>query len=458
MHKSEPIHRFIVTRITGGPPHSSRYAPGMSEGFAGFCHDEVEGVPVLWRPDRRFKTFRFMLNARLPLDERAAARSILPSLLLQGTERDADRPALVRRMESLYGAAVMPSSGKMGESHLLRFTLDSIAGAHAPDAPDLMGDGLAMLADILARPRLVNGGFPADVFAREQTQSAHAARAVFNDKMAYAAQESMSHACAGEPMAIPAHGGVEAIEAMRPEDPEIARRDFLGRGELWALAMGALPENGGLDRVARFLSELPSRKSDVVGDPVEPVERPRRADVDRADVQQSKLVLVFRLPWTTDSHTWVARLLFVSMLGGGPHSRLFRGVREELSLAYYAQAVLDRYKGLLVVHVGLDESASERVEQEVLREIGELRAGRFDQAELDTARAGLLSSLAAIDDSIGDCLEFTSRQWVLGQDRTPPQQAELYQAAEPAAIAASMDGLWLDHCYLLAPNGERSET
>ena len=412
---------------------------------------------MLWRPDPRFKTFRFMLNARRPLDARASARSLLPALLLQGTDRDPDRPALVRRMESLYGAAVLPSTGKLGESHLLRFTLDSISGAHAPGAPDLLGRGLELLADILARPRLEAGGFPVEVFERERTQAAHAARAVFNDKMAYAAEQSISRACAGEPMAIPAHGGLESIEALRCEDPEAARLDFLGNGEMWALAMGGLPEEGVRDGMARFLSELPDRVAEPCPRRVEPLQGVGRHDVERFDVQQSKLVLLFRLPWTDDATTWAARAMFVNMLGGGPHSRLFRGVREELSLAYYAQAVLDRYKGILAVHVGLDESAAERVEEEVSREIGELQARRFDQAEFDTARAGLLSTLAATSDSVTDCLEFTSRQWLFRQDRTPTQQAELYSSLTFDQVAASMEGVWLDHCYLLAPTSEGGE-
>ena len=87
----------------------------------------------------------------------------------------------------------------------------------------------------------------------------------------------------------------------------------------------------------------------------------------------------------------------------------------------------------------------------MLRQIDELQAGRFEASELDIARAGLLSSLTAIEDSIGECMEFISRQWLLGQDRTPAQQAELYANIQPDEVAQSVEGIWLDHYYLLAP-------
>lgn len=425
----------------------------MVEAFAGFHATEIEGVPVLWLPDRRFKTFRFALQARRPMDRRAAARSLLPGLLLQGTRRDPDRPALARRMERLFGAVVVPSTGKEGECHVLRFSLDSIAPDHAPGHPDLLGDGLELLADLLARPRLENGAFPEEVFVRERTQATHAARALFNDKAAWATQQALAHACAGEPMAIPEHGGVEAIESLRADEPEKARQDFLAHGEMLALAHGALPEESLLERIGKFLRELPTRSPEPIPASRHPEHRTRGATVERATVQQSKLVLVFRLP-AADSATWAGRVLFASLLGGGPHSRLFREVREKHSLAYYAHATLERFKGLLLVQVGLDQSAAARVEEEVLRQVDELRAGTITTDELETARAGVLSALASVSDGIGERMEFTARQWLLGQDRSPEQQQELYVHTTAAQVAQAAEGLWLDHSYLLAPDDE----
>jgi hypothetical protein len=49
-------------------------------------------------------------------------------------------------------------------------------------------------------------------------------------------------------------------------------------------------------------------------------------------------------------------------------------------------------------------------------------------------------------------MEFISRQWLLGQDRTPAQQAALYASIQPGEVAQSVEGIWLDHCYLLAPS------
>ena len=424
----------------------------MTDAFAGFRRTDVAGIPVLWLPDTRFKTFRVTLSARRPLGETAAARSILPGLLMQGTVNYPNRPALARRMESLYGAAVAPGTGKVGETHTLRFSVDCVAEEFLPGRPDQLADSLDFLTEYLAHPKLEGDGFPADTFERERRQAANDARAVFDDRGSYAAERALALACDGEPMAIPEHGGVAAIEAMDRTAPEQARQDFLSRGKLLVVGMGALPEDGVfLDRIGTFLGNLPAREP---GDlPVVQTQEvvSRRASVERVDLQQSKMVLTFRVPMTDDSPTWMARALFASMLGGGPHSRLFREVREKRSLAYYAQAALDRHKGLLVVHIGLDEVAAKAVEDETLRQIDELAAGRFTAEELDTARAGILSTITALQDGIRSQMRFVEDQWTLGLDRTPQDLLDGYLAVTADQVAASTAGLKLDYSYLLAP-------
>ncbi|MEZ5965805.1 MAG: insulinase family protein [Planctomycetota bacterium] len=419
------------------------------QAFAGFHRAAVGSVPVLWRHDARFKTFRLALLLRRPLDGRAAARALLPDLLLQGTARDPSRSALMRRMESLYGGFAVPAVSKHGETHVLQATADSVAGQFLPDGPDQMRACLALLADILHRPRLDGAGFPADVFAREQKNQANAVRAEFDDKATYARRQALALACEGEPMAIPEHGGLPAILVLKREDPERARQDFLVRGQALLMAMGALPDDL-LDTVAGWLADLPAPAPEPVPDAVVVPPRPRRATLERADIQQSKLVMVFRFPPASRT-AWPARRLFANLLGGGPHARLFKEVREKRSLAYSIAAGVDHHKGLLTIAAGLDETAADTVEALVHAEIANLQAGRFAATELQTAKAGIVSGLTAVDDSIAARLTFTFERWLEGVDREPAAQAQVYAEVAAPAVAAAGAGLWLDHVYLLAP-------
>jgi predicted Zn-dependent peptidase len=445
------MFRRIVNE-RGGPLDGAAERGGIVEGetFAGFRVATVAGRTLLWLRDDRFKTFRIVLSLRRPLDARAAARSLLPSLLLQGTERDADRPAIARRMELLHGATVAPGTHKQGEAHALHMVLDAVADRFLPGAHDQLGDGLALLGDLLLRPRLVDGAFPADAFAREKTQSLDAVRALFEDKGTFARRRALTLACDGEPYGILEDGGEAGIAALDARDPEHARVDFLRHGEAVFVAMGALPESGFVERVAAFAAGLPASQPQPIGDPTSPARRAQRRTIERTELQQSKLVLVHRVPWTRDEDAWLARTLAANLLGGGPHSRLFREVREKRSLAYYAHAQLDPSKGLMLTQIGLDEAAAEEAEAQVTQQLVALARGDFTDAELATARAGVLSALQQVDDGIGVRIDFTLRRLAAGTDRTPQSLAARFAAVTREAVAAAAAEYWPDHSYLLA--------
>src|SRR6185503_8162204 len=102
--------------------------------------------------------------------------------------------------------------------------------------------------------------------------------------------------------------------------------------------------------------------------------------------------------------------------GGGPHSRLFREVREKRSLAYAVGAGADVHKGLVMVQAGLDAAGAEAAEAESLAQLAALQRGEFRDDELATAIASITGPLQGVDDSLGARMQFTGEQWLRGFD------------------------------------------
>jgi predicted Zn-dependent peptidase len=430
--------------------------------FAGFGlararHD----VPVLWRRDPRFKTFRVEYQVRRPLGTTAAARSVLPSLLLQGTMRHPDRPSIARRMEELYGAAVYPGSAKRGAGHTLRLTLDAVSGAFLPDHPDQLRQGLAFLAEQLTMPLLAPSGdaFPEAVFELERREAIAALRALADDKGTWAHVQAMRFACEGEVIGIPEFGSIEDLVAMQARDPETARRDFLERGRVHVVAVGAIPESESelVAHVDDLLADLPR----AAGEPVPRVgaieRRPVRRRVETSPgTQQAKLVMVFRLPEPSPDADeaqaeLAARRMFDQIFGGGAQSRLFKEVREKRSLAYYASSTLDRHTNLLLVQVGCDPDKLAAVEEETVLQLGELARGAFEDQEIAVALAQIGSRLTRISDSLASQAMFVGEQWLHDDDRTPDDLRVEYTAVTRELIRKVAGSVWLDAVYALVP-------
>jgi predicted Zn-dependent peptidase len=167
------------------------------------------------------------------------------------------------------------------------------------------------------------------------------------------------------------------------------------------------------------------------------------------DVQQAKLVMGFRTGIPADGDTMALRLGTV-ILGGTPSSRLFKNVRERLSLCYYCAARCDWHKGVLMVDSGVQEDKAEQVRTEVLRQLEELQQGRFDPEELDIARRAMMDQFGSVSDSTGFLDSWYTDQLRTGRVMTPEEAEARVQEVTAAEIAQAMSGIRPELFYLLA--------
>ena len=76
------------------------------------------------------------------------------------------------------------------------------------------------------------------------------------------------------------------------------------------------------------------------------------------NVNQGKLCLGFRTNIAPSSADYYPLVVYNGILGGDVHSKLFRNVREKASLAYFAQSILEKYKGLMLIMSGIERTGT----------------------------------------------------------------------------------------------------
>jgi predicted Zn-dependent peptidase len=217
--------------------------------------------------------------------------------------------------------------------------------------------------------------------------------------------------------------------------------------------MGVLPADPPA-ALAPLLGSLAAAREGPAPAPVLPPRRQAARTHESAPMQQAKVVLVFRTRPPESVASLCALQVCLGLWGGGPHSRLFREVRERRSLCYYAGASGDAQKGLVLVQVGCDRGAVDAVVAEVQAQLALLGAGEFTDEELATAVAVITGPLLGIDDSLAGRMHFVAEQWLLGIDQDPDARRHSIGAVTREAVAAAAASLWLDHEYALLPGEE----
>lgn len=413
----------------------------------------ADGVQLLSLPDDRFKTMQLTVALLLPLSENtAAAYALIPYLLRRGCAAYPDYAALQRRLDTLYGAAITASVGRIGETQVLTLNAASLQDAFALEGEPIAAECAALLCQMLFEPALEDGLFRQEDVEQEKRCLIELIESEINEKRLYARHRCEELICPDEPYAVPRFGRVEQVAALTREALTAAWKEILKTARIQIILQGgeeaAVTEafRRGLACVERNPMELPP----VVVCPARESVLEKREEME---VNQSKLVMGFRLPETEPHGDAVAARVMTALFGGTPHSLLFRHVRERLSLCYYCVAGFDYRKGILLVDSGVALDKVDEAKSEILRQLEDVRQGRFTDEDLASAKRSMISALKSVDD-----LQESRRSYYLMQSGlprlTPPEDmAQAVAAVTRERVMAAAQQTAPDGVYLLAEQG-----
>src|SRR5690606_20908281 len=106
---------------------------------------------------------------------------------------------------------------KIGETQLLVFDLDVVAGRYLGTGDEPLEEGLRFLGDVLLRPRLEGGAFR-DAYVRQEADVLRRrVEGLINNKRQDALERLRQEMCAGELFGLYRYGTVEGLNALEPQ-------------------------------------------------------------------------------------------------------------------------------------------------------------------------------------------------------------------------------------------------
>ncbi len=255
--------------------------------------------------------------------------------------------------------------------------------------------------------------------------------------------------CEGEAFARYEYGRVEDLSAITPESLaefhreilETAPAEFFVAGDVAPARMEKL-----------FRGAFPWRKRRVVEPPpasTRPAPATPREVIEKMEVEQGHLVIGARTGITWSDEAAFALSFANGILGGFPHSKLFRNVREREGLAYAAGSSIDNAKGLLIIGAGIDPAKYEKAVLVIKEQVDALKQGDLSDDEVDKTRASLVNRVRSREDSPSSRIGWFHELNTYGRRMTPREAAERYQAISRDEIVAAAGRIALDTIYFL---------
>jgi predicted Zn-dependent peptidase len=415
----------------------------------------VPGVRLhLLRTDR-FTTSHCRVVLHRDLGTEAGATAILASVLESATAEHPTREALAHRLADLYGAALHLGVGKLGDRQILVGSLDWPT-AFVPDAEPQLAAGLELLREVWSRPKRGPDGsaLDAELVETERVNHLRSLRGLRDDKGRYALTRCLESVCADEPYGLDVNGTEAQAAAVTPASLAALHARLLATAPMEIFLVGNLSLRAAAGAIRRHLL-WPGRASRVRRlPPVASVRaaraRPRRI-VETDHITQGKIVLCLRGALRPGTAHAAAAETLAGVLGGGSYGRLFKVVREEHGLCYYASAGWQRAKGLLLIQTGVEPAQAARAQREILELTRAVSGGALDPESLAHYRLDIEHRVAALRDSPRAMLGWYQERLALGLDPSPDVWLAGQRAVTSAAVRRAGARLSLDTAFHLMP-------
>lgn len=404
-------------------------------------------------PAPRFTTAVLRAFLRLDLDPATCtAAALLPYVLRHGTRALPGLRLLERALEELWGASLGVEVLKVGEAQVLGFRIEVPGDRHLP-----AGGGLAraarLLADLVLDPdREPAGALRAAAVAQEKETLRRFLEGLVEDRAGYAAERLTRIMCAGERYALFEYGALEDLPALDGAALEARRQALVGGAPLDVYAVGALDPGRAVDDVAAaFARDCPAPTATSAPGP-HPPPRPLREERERvAGLAQTRVGIGLRTEVRVGDPGYWAQLVMNGVLGGFPHSRLFRRLREQAGLCYDVGSTLERHKGLLFIGCGVDPAEAGRARDLCLAQVEGLARGELADDELNQTRRAFRQTLRGLLDAPAylAAVDYTLR--LGGREASPLEAADAIDRVGPADVQAAAAGLRADTVFLLEP-------
>lgn len=413
------------------------------------------GIDIVSVPAYQFKTNEIAISLAMPLTkETASLNAVIPMLLSRSSKQYPSLTAIKTKLASLYGASLEPFVTKIGEVQMIKLGITCVDDRFSLDGEKISKECVELLFSVLFEPRLdENGNFYKEDVEREKRILTEKLESEENEKRTSVLRKTEEIMFEGEPYAINRFGSKESVAAVTCEGVLSAWKNMLKRAKVLLTVVGSADTGE--------LSEMMKTRFSAVRRSFEPlpeaVFKPHVSAVkeieERMDVKQGKLVLGFRADVKPDDELTPAMRSFADVFGGGPYSRLFTKVREEMSLCYYCSARYIRQKSFLIVQCGCEEENMEKAVAQILNQLDEIRNGNFDY-EFKSSKISLTDAIKSVYDAPETLENWYLLQTVDGEFKSPRVSAKENNNVTKQQIIECARLVSLDTVYRLVSTGE----
>lgn len=409
----------------------------------------ADGVYFSSITDKRYKKNLISVAFSTQLSEDTATENVIvPVLLTKCNSKLPTYKAFNNKMSRLYASGIGGTAGRQYDLQTISFGAYYLDDIYALSGEKMTGIMTDILIDCLTSPVTENGVFSEKFVELEKKTVIDNIETAINDKRSYAIERAMKTICKGEPASVCSYGTVEKAELITPDSAYKAYRRMLETMPCEIICTGCSDFDGVAEKFAAAFEKIGRHDIENTTIALSPVKTQTEEVTERLTVNQSKLVLGFKSHSDDDA----ALVLLQKIFGGTTSSKLFRNVREKMSLCYYCSAARNDLKGIMLVNSGVENENIEKTKEAVIDQLEEIKNGNFTNEDINFAEMAIKNDFKSVADSAGNVSNWYFDCIRKNDIVTPEEKLGRYLGVSKERIIAAAKSMVLDSVYVLTGN------
>ena len=409
----------------------------------------ADGVYFSSITDKRYKKNLISVAFSTQLSEDTATENVIvPVLLTKCNSKLPTYKAFNNKMSRLYASGIGGTAGRQYDLQTISFGAYYLDDIYALSGEKMTGIMTDILIDCLTSPVTENGVFSEKFVELEKKTVIDNIETAINDKRSYAIERAMKTICKGEPASVCSYGTVEKAKLITPDSAYKAYRRMLETMPCEIICTGCSDFDGVAEKFAAAFEKAGRHDIENTTIALSPVKTHTEEVTERLTVNQSKLVLGFKSHSDDDA----ALVLLQKIFGGTTSSKLFRNVREKMSLCYYCSAARNDLKGIMLVNSGVENENIEKTKEAVIDQLEEIKNGNFTNEDINFAEMAIKNDFKSVADSAGNVSNWYFDCIRKNDIVTPEEKLGRYLGVSKERIIAAAKSMVLDSVYVLTGN------
>lgn len=409
----------------------------------------ADGVYFSSITDKRYKKNLISVAFSTQLSEDTATENVIvPVLLTKCNSKLPTYKAFNNKMSRLYASGIGGTAGRQYDLQTISFGAYYLDDIYALSGEKMTGIMTDILIDCLTSPVTENGVFSEKFVELEKKTVIDNIETAINDKRSYAIERAMKTICKGEPASVCSYGTVEKAKLITPDSAYKAYCRMLETMPCEIICTGCSDFDGVAEKFAAAFEKAGRHDIENTTIALSPVKTQTEEVTERLTVNQSKLVLGFKSHSDDDA----ALVLLQKIFGGTTSSKLFRNVREKMSLCYYCSAARNDLKGIMLVNSGVENENIEKTKEAVIDQLEEIKNGNFTNEDINFAEMAIKNDFKSVADSAGNVSNWYFDCIRKNDIVTPEEKLGRYLGVSKERIIAAAKSVVLDSVYVLTGN------